>query len=361
MSGGMQPDVERFSRAIATARALPPNLLTQAQKLKLFALFQQASKGPPPAEPPIDATGELERAKWEAWYDVRGLSKQLAMESYSQIIENLEELVRETMPSPVPQPQWEGGTPMPQATAAHDADETVYGDEGGTGAEDDGDDEDDADADADALAMRLVAEELAPQVTATVWSTAAISVGAGTKLDVPLSFESTARCTYSFSIVNGNGPVGFRINTVPAQETPLLDLYLSSADGTLDVAGPAVLMATLDNTAAVVTSVELRCRVCLEPLQELAMLAAYEERQQLRHRLVGRMEDSVKLQEATAAQRMAAVTAAARLDELKRATLAAEVELDRCKAMQRAAEDNESACDRDVKKLKRALRQQLSE
>ena len=43
----MQPSVDRFSRAILSARALPPNLLTQAQKLKLYALYQQASKGAP--------------------------------------------------------------------------------------------------------------------------------------------------------------------------------------------------------------------------------------------------------------------------------------------------------------------------
>ena len=83
--------LDRFSKAILSARALPTNLLTQAQKLKLYALFQQASKGPPPGEAPEGQLAELDRAKWEAWHDVRGLTNHQAMESYSQIIENLEE------------------------------------------------------------------------------------------------------------------------------------------------------------------------------------------------------------------------------------------------------------------------------
>ena len=41
----------RFRAAILSARSLHPDLLTQPQKLKLYALFRQ-SQGTAPAEPP---------------------------------------------------------------------------------------------------------------------------------------------------------------------------------------------------------------------------------------------------------------------------------------------------------------------
>ena len=82
---------QRFRSAIMAARSLPPNLLSQAQKLKLYALFQQ-SQSPAPEEPPSTAS-ELQQAKWEAWRDVRSLSKVKAMDSYSDIIEGLVSMV----------------------------------------------------------------------------------------------------------------------------------------------------------------------------------------------------------------------------------------------------------------------------
>jgi len=371
--------IQRFSKAILSARALPPNLLTQAQKLKLYALFQQASKGPPPADQPADAAAELDRAKWEAWHDVRGLSNAQAMESYSQIIENLEELVREAMPSPVPKPQWDsGGQPLSGArescgTRATAGDETGYdyddecdeGDDDEDDAEDAieevEDDDDDDDDDDDQLAMRLVSEESEPLVTATVWSTAAISVGAGTKLDVPLSLENASRCTYAFSIVAGSGPVGFRINTVPPREMPLVDLYQSAAEGALEVEGPAVLMATLDNTSAVVSSVDLKCRVCLEPLVQLAGRAQFAERQQIRQQLQERMGAIDGLADAAATHRSAARQVEGRLAELKRTVASTEQELKGLVNTLHAAEGEQRACRQEIRQLKQALRNKLTE
>jgi len=352
--------LDRFSKAILSARALPTNLLTQAQKLKLYALFQQASKGPPPGEAPEGQLAELDRAKWEAWHDVRGLTNHQAMESYSQIIENLEELVRETLPSPVPQPQWgESG-----GTATGSADDAGYAEEDGDEDDDDaGDDDDDEEGggeeydeeDEEFLAYRLVSEEREPPVTATVWSTAAISVGAGTKLDVPLSYERPSRCTYSFSIVSGSGPVGFKINTLPPREVPLLDLYQSAAEGTLEVEGPAVLMATLDNTAAVMSAVELRCRVDLHPLAELEAHAKYEERQNLRRQLDERIAAVSSLGAKAATQRAAVGATEKRLAELRRAYEATEIELGGLDSSLRASEEEQRSCRRQITQLKQAL------
>ena len=50
----------------------------------------------------------------------------------------------------------------------------------------------------------------------------------------------------------------------------------------MTVPSPAVLLVTLDNTASVMSTLDLCCRVCLEPLAELASLRAYEQRQELR-------------------------------------------------------------------------------
>ncbi|KOO32980.1 acyl-CoA-binding protein [Chrysochromulina tobinii] len=291
--------VERFSKAIMAARNLSeraPNLLTQPQKLKLYALFQQASKGPPPSEPPPPGTvNDLDHAKWEAWRDVRAISNQQAMESYSQIIENLEEL------------------------------------------------------------------EVAPQVTATVWSTAAIGVGAGDKLDVPLVFDATSRCTYSFSIVSGSGPVGFRINTVPPQPAPLLSLYESTAEGTLEVLGPALLMVTLDNSAATFNSVELRCRVCLEPIAALAEESRYKMRKAMYEKVLERAAAADGLAKAARMQREAVDKAATRLEELRRAVSSARSELTGLVSTLRAQKMELALGKRELQTLKRTLREKVAQ
>ena len=364
--------VERFSKAIMAARNLSeraPNLLTQPQKLKLYALFQQASKGPPPSEPPPPGTvNDLDHAKWEAWRDVRAISNQQAMESYSQIIENLEELVRASLPSPVPPPQFSGpGRHLGMHAAAgddgyeedEDEDDGEEGDEYYDDEEDE--DEDDEDDEDEALALRLVAQEVAPQVTATVWSTAAIGVGAGDKLDVPLVFDATSRCTYSFSIVSGSGPVGFRINTVPPQPAPLLSLYESTAEGTLEVLGPALLMVTLDNSAATFNSVELRCRVCLEPIAALAEESRYKMRKAMYEKVLERAAAADGLAKAARMQREAVDKAATRLEELRRAVSSARSELTGLVSTLRAQKMELALGKRELQTLKRTLREKVAQ
>ena len=363
--------VERFSKAIMAARNLSeraPNLLTQPQKLKLYALFQQASKGPPPSEPPPGTVNDLDHAKWEAWRDVRAISNQQAMESYSQIIENLEELVRASLPSPVPPPQFSGpGRHLGMHAAAgddgyeedEDEDDGEEGDEYYDDEEDE--DEDDEDDEDEALALRLVAQEVAPQVMATVWSTAAIGVGAGDKLDVPLVFDATSRCTYSFSIVSGSGPVGFRINTVPPQPAPLLSLYESTSEGTLEVLGPALLMVTLDNSAATFNSVELRCRVCLEPIAALAEESHYKMRKAMYEKVLERAAAADGLAKAARMQREAVDKAATRLEELRRAVSSARSELTGLVSTLRAQKMELALGKRELQTLTRTLREKVAQ
>ena len=83
----MASGVARFRQAINAARSLHPDVLSQSQKLRLYALFRQ-SQGPADDVPPAEKNA-LAQAKWEAWRDVKGLSQAEAMDAYSEIIEGL--------------------------------------------------------------------------------------------------------------------------------------------------------------------------------------------------------------------------------------------------------------------------------
>jgi acyl-CoA-binding protein len=79
----------QFERAVADSKKLserPDN----ATLLKLYALFKQATDG--------DATGKrpgftdmVGRAKWDAWNEIKGTSKDDAMQQYVALIEDLKD------------------------------------------------------------------------------------------------------------------------------------------------------------------------------------------------------------------------------------------------------------------------------
>jgi hypothetical protein len=187
------------------------------------------------------------------------------------------------------------------------------------------------------------------------------SLGAGDKLDVPLVFDATSRCTYSFSIVTGSGPVGFRINTVPPQPAPLLSLYESNAEGTLEVLGPALLMVTLDNSAATFNSVELRCRVCLEPIAALAEESRYKMRKAMYGKVLERAAAADGLAKAARMQREAVDKAATRLEELRRAVSSARSELTGLVSTLRAQKMELALGKRELQTLKRTLREKVAQ
>jgi len=135
-----------------------------------------------------------------------------------------------------------------------------------------------------------VSVDEAPAVTPTVWSTAALTLAAGTTFEVPLALDTSSRCTYSFGVISGSGPVGFKLVGLSGESLVLQ--YLSQGDGECEVAVPpaagggGVLIASIDNTAATFSAVEVRCRVCLESRAELTAREAYEGRRALRGLLV---------------------------------------------------------------------------
>jgi 3-hydroxyacyl-CoA dehydrogenase len=78
----LQQQFEKMLAAVrdATIDFKPDNM----QKLKLYAFYKQAVEG--------DVTGEcpsvinlVERAKWQAWNAIKGMSKEKAMEGYLNV------------------------------------------------------------------------------------------------------------------------------------------------------------------------------------------------------------------------------------------------------------------------------------
>lgn len=85
----MSADLQsRFQQAAAAAKSLasPPDSNTL---LQLYALYKQATSG--------DATGKrpgmfdmVGRAKFDAWNEVKGLTKDTAMQKYIDLVEKLQ-------------------------------------------------------------------------------------------------------------------------------------------------------------------------------------------------------------------------------------------------------------------------------
>lgn len=77
---------EQKSREVTSLSAKPDN----QTMLSLYALFKQATKG--------DADGKrpgmlqmVERAKWDAWDERRGMSAEAAMQAYVDLVQKLQD------------------------------------------------------------------------------------------------------------------------------------------------------------------------------------------------------------------------------------------------------------------------------
>ena len=78
---------EQFELALADSKTLPerPDNLTL---LKIYGLYKQASGGDATGEQPA-MTDFVARAKWDAWNNLKGLSKEDAMQQYIDLVEDL--------------------------------------------------------------------------------------------------------------------------------------------------------------------------------------------------------------------------------------------------------------------------------
>jgi acyl-CoA-binding protein len=78
---------KQFEKAVADSKKLtdrPDN----ATLLKLYALYKQATDGDVTGKRP-GFTDMVGRAKWDAWSEIKGTSKDDAMQQYVSLIEDL--------------------------------------------------------------------------------------------------------------------------------------------------------------------------------------------------------------------------------------------------------------------------------
>jgi acyl-CoA-binding protein len=77
----------RFEQAVAESKQLPakPDNMTL---LKIYSLFKQATVGDVQGDRP-GMTDFVNRAKWDAWKELKGKSSEDAMQSYIDLIESL--------------------------------------------------------------------------------------------------------------------------------------------------------------------------------------------------------------------------------------------------------------------------------
>lgn len=77
---------ERFKKAEYMIRNGPPRETSDAEKLKVYALYKQATIGDINIPQPWSVQFEA-RAKWDAWNEQKGKSKEAAMAEYCELLD----------------------------------------------------------------------------------------------------------------------------------------------------------------------------------------------------------------------------------------------------------------------------------
>ena len=78
---------EQFEQAVADSKNLPERP-DNATLLKLYALYKQGSAGDVDGKRP-GFTDMVGRAKWDAWNELKGQTKDEAQQAYIDLIEDL--------------------------------------------------------------------------------------------------------------------------------------------------------------------------------------------------------------------------------------------------------------------------------
>lgn len=78
-----------FQQAIAESKSLPDRP-DNATLLTLYALYKQASIGDVTGERP-GMTDFIDRAKWDAWDKLKGVSREEARTRYVELVNNLKD------------------------------------------------------------------------------------------------------------------------------------------------------------------------------------------------------------------------------------------------------------------------------
>lgn len=167
------------------------------------------------------------------------------MRSYAQIIEGLVEVLKDQ-------------------TDGHNDDGAEAYPEEEEGEEEELDEEDEEGG------LALGEDEEEPVVEATIWSTSSLALAPGTKFEVPLNVSEPSKCSFSFSIVSGPGPIGFALKS--AEGTTLVEMNESSSEGALGKEVVGLLRAVLDNSASTFMTATVKCRVsgvCPSPMSSM--------------------------------------------------------------------------------------------
>jgi diazepam-binding inhibitor (GABA receptor modulating acyl-CoA-binding protein) len=77
----------RFQQAVTDSKKLPERP-DNATMLKLYALFKQSTEGDVEGKRP-GFTDMIGRAKWDAWNEIKGSSRDDAMQQYVSLVEDL--------------------------------------------------------------------------------------------------------------------------------------------------------------------------------------------------------------------------------------------------------------------------------
>ncbi|MFM7672855.1 MAG: acyl-CoA-binding protein [Bacteroidota bacterium] len=81
---------ERFEAAVAISKTLPERPDNDTL-LRLYSLYKQATEGDCMGEPPTNPFDFVNKAKFEAWSGLQGMSQSTAMQDYTDLIEKLKQ------------------------------------------------------------------------------------------------------------------------------------------------------------------------------------------------------------------------------------------------------------------------------
>ena len=80
--------VQSFQQAVADSKTLsekPDN----DTLLKLYSLYKQGTEGDVNTEPPVNPFDFVNKAKYNAWSELKGLTKESAMQQYVDLVNSL--------------------------------------------------------------------------------------------------------------------------------------------------------------------------------------------------------------------------------------------------------------------------------
>ena len=118
-----------------------------------------------------------------------------------------------------------------------------------------------------------------PTVERVTWQTSAITVAAGATTTVPLVASEPSLVKYALSTTSG-GPLLLTI--FAANDAASASLGESDGEGEVET-GAGLVRVVLDNSAATFSTAVVACTVTLEPLAQLAVRAAYDDRRRRMH------------------------------------------------------------------------------